>query len=60
MMSFSVCPWLAFVAGVGAYVLAGVEIRVLSCTFLWFCGCYGNGLLCACMRAYTHTDYLGT
>ena len=32
----SACSWL--VTGVGGYVLAGVEIGVLSCTFLYFCG----------------------
>jgi len=36
---FSVCSWLALVAGVGGYVLAGVEIGSLSCIFLCFCGC---------------------
>jgi len=35
----SACSWLALVAGVGGYVLAGVEITVLSCIFLYFCGC---------------------
>jgi len=35
---FSACSWLALVAGVGVYVLAGVEIGVLSCIFLYFCG----------------------
>jgi len=35
----SACSWLALVTGVGGYVLAGVEIGVLSCTFLYFCGC---------------------
>ena len=35
----SSCSWLALVAGVGGYVLAGVEIGVLSCIFLYFCGC---------------------
>jgi len=35
----SACSWLALVTGVGGYVLAGVEIGVLSCTFLNFCGC---------------------
>jgi len=34
----SACSWLALVAGVGGYVLAGVEIGVLSCIFLYFCG----------------------
>ena len=28
------CSWLALVTGVGGYVLAGVEIGVLSCIFL--------------------------
>jgi len=36
---FSACSWLALVAGVGGYVLAGVEIGVLSCIFLYFGGC---------------------
>ena len=35
----SACSWLALVAGVGGYVLAGVEIGVLFCIFLYFCGC---------------------
>ena len=35
----SACSWLALVTGVGCYVLAGVEIGVLSCIFLYFCGC---------------------
>ena len=34
---FPVSSWLALVAGVGVYVLAGVEIGVLSCIFLYFC-----------------------
>jgi len=37
--SSSACPWLALLAGVGSYVLAGVEIGVFSCIFLYFCGC---------------------
>jgi len=37
--SVSACSWLALVAGVGGYVLAGVEMGVLSCIFLYFCGC---------------------
>jgi len=36
---FPAFSWLALVAGVGGYVLAGVEIGVLSCIFLYFCGC---------------------
>ena len=35
----SACPWLALVTGVGGYVLAGVEIGVLSCIFLYSCDC---------------------
>jgi len=33
------CSWLVFVAGVGGYAFAGVEIGVLCCIFLYFCGC---------------------
>ena len=36
---FSACSWLALVAGAGQYVLVGVEIGVLFCIFLYFCGC---------------------
>ena len=36
---FSVRSWLALVAGVGGYIFAGVEIGVLPCIFLYFCGC---------------------
>ena len=35
----SACSWLALVTGVGGCVLAGLEIGVLSCIFLYFCGC---------------------
>jgi len=35
----SACSWLALVTGGGGFVLAGVEIEVLSCIFLYFCGC---------------------
>jgi len=35
----SACSWFALVTGVGGYVLAGVEIGVLSYIFLYFCGC---------------------
>ena len=35
----SACSWLALVTGVAGYVLAGVEIGVLPCMFLYFCGC---------------------
>jgi len=36
---FSTCSWLALIAGVGGYVLTGVEIGVLSCMCFYFCGC---------------------
>ena len=52
--SVSACSWLAPVSGVGGYVLAEVEIGVLSCIFLYFCGCYGGVCVCACIRAHTH------
>ena len=35
----SACSWFTLVTDVGGYVLAGVEIGVLSCIFLYFCGC---------------------
>jgi len=35
----SACSWLSLVTGVEGYVLAGVEIEVLSCISLYFCGC---------------------
>ena len=35
---FPACSWLALVTGVGGYVLAGLEIGVLSCIFLYFSG----------------------
>ena len=34
----SACSWLVLVAGVGGYVLTGVEIGVLSCIFLYLYG----------------------
>ena len=36
---FPACSWLALVAGVGSYVLAGVEMGVLSFKFFYFCEC---------------------
>ena len=36
---FSAFSCLVLVAGVGGYVLEGVEIGILSCIFLYFCGC---------------------
>jgi len=35
----SACSWLALVSDVGGCVLSDVEIGVLSCIFLYFCGC---------------------
>jgi len=35
----SACSWLALVTGVGGYVVVRIEIGVLSCIFLYFCGC---------------------
>ena len=35
----SASSWLALVTGMGGYVLAWVEIGVLSRVFLYFCGC---------------------
>ena len=35
----SAFSWLALVSGVGGCVLAEVEIGVLSCIFVYFCGC---------------------
>ena len=35
----SACSWFALLTCVVGYVLAGVEIGVLSCIFLYFCGC---------------------
>ena len=55
----SACSWLALVTGVGGYVLAGVEICVLSVYFSIFAG-VRVVCVCACIRAYTHTNYLGT
>jgi len=56
----SACSWLVLVSGVGGCVLAEVEIGGLSCIFLYFCGCYGGVCVCACIRAYIHTNYLDT
>ena len=56
----SACSWLALVSGVGGCVLAEVEIGVLSCIFLYLCGCLDGVCVCACIHAYIHTNYLGT
>jgi len=48
---------IALVMGVGGFVLAGVEIRVLSCIFLYFCGCLGGRCVCA-LYTRVHTPKL--
>jgi len=52
---FPACSWLALVAGVGGYVLAGVEIGGLSCIFLYFAGVIVVGV-CMFLYARTHTQ----
>ena len=54
----SACSWLALVTGVGGYVLAGVEIGVLSCIFLYFCGCDGGGCVLVYARTHTKTTWV--
>ena len=56
----SACSWLARVTSVGGYVLAGVEIRVLSCIFLYFCGFRVVGVCVLVYARKIHTNYLGT
>jgi len=58
--SILACPWLALVTGVGAYVLAGIEIEVMSRTFVHFRRGEDGGQVCACIRAFTHSDCLGS
>jgi len=51
----SACSWLALVTGVGGYVLAGIEIGVLFCTFLYFLRVLGRWVcVCLYMRVHTH------
>jgi len=45
----SACSWLALLTGVGGYVLAGLEIGVLSCIFFLFLR-----VLYACVYASVH------
>jgi len=56
----SACSWLALVTGVGGYVLAGVDMRVLSCIHFSIFAGVRVVCVCACIRTYTHTKYLGT
>ena len=51
------CRVIALAMGVGGYVLAGVEIEVLSCIFLYFCGCLGGRCVCA-LYTRVHTPKL--
>jgi len=52
------CVPTALDAGVGGFILTGVKIGGLHFVFLYFCGCYGAGWVCACIHAYTYTNYL--
>jgi len=52
---FSACSWLALVAGVGGYVLAGVEIGVCLVYFSIFAGVRVVGV-CVLVYARTHTQ----
>ena len=51
----SACSWLALVAGVGGYVLAGVEIGVFLIYFSIFAGVRVVGG-CVLVYALTHTQ----
>ena len=53
-LKMAACSWLALVAGVGDYVLVGVEIGVLTCIFLYFCGCQGGVCVYLYTRLHTH------
>jgi len=50
----SACSWLALVTGVGGYVLAGVEIGILSCKFSIFARVRVVAV-CVLVYARTHT-----
>ena len=54
---FPACSWLALVAGVGGYVLAGVEIGGLSCIFLYFAGVR---VVSGCVLVYARTHTITT
>jgi len=54
---FSACSWSALVAGVGDYVLAWVEIGVLSCIFSVFAGFRVVG---GCVLAYARAHAQST
>ena len=52
----SVCSWLALVTGVGGYVLARVEIGVLSFIFLYLLVL--GWWVCVCLYTRVHTHKL--
>ena len=54
----SACSWLALVTGVGGYVLAGVQIGVLSVYFSIFAGVRVVGV-CVLVYARIHTQTTG-
>ena len=53
----SACSWSALVADVEGYVLAGVEIGVLSCIFFYFLRVLG-WWVCVCLYTRVHTHKL--
>ena len=57
--SFSACAWLALVDSVGGYVLAGVEIGLISCVFLHFVGVWVvGGYVLVYARAHTQSTWV--
>ena len=52
----SACTWLALFTGVGGYVLAGLEIGVLSCIFFLFLRVLGWWVCVYLVYARTHTQ----
>ena len=57
-LKVAACSWFALVAGVGGYVLAEVEIGVLSYIFPIFAGVRVVGV-CVLVYARTHHKLLG-
>ena len=53
----STCSWSALVTGVGGYILARVEIGVLSCIFSLFLQVLG-WWVCVCLYTHVHTHKL--
>ena len=58
MVFVSACSWLALVTSVGGYVLAGVEIGVLCCTYLSIFVGVGVVSVCVCLYTRVHTHKL--